>query len=186
MECSDNEQCNRVQQTRMTPMAREEVPDRSRVSYAEDGAVVFWFKPARTGSRGSARHRTCLPGVFECRCLPSGRCRGFDGSSMLAAAMDKLLRPLLDTSRYQAPANYADALADTLNSLEAGGCRAPRVHAANATFALRALATKFSAFDELARAHTAVQAMFANETRTFLDRHQRLCMEKGEDTKCAF
>jgi hypothetical protein len=185
MECVENGDCVRVPAVRMTPYAIEDLPDRTKETTNRKGALILYFKEPRQGSRGSARHRSCLPKAPECRCNATNVCVGFDGASMLAASLDSLLRPLLDRSRFTASREFYAAIDQVFARLMPGSCAAPRVAASAATALFTEVANRFGALAELERSVHEMRRLQARLVSDFIVTHRARCEQRGEFTKCA-
>jgi hypothetical protein len=184
--CETDRDCVRVQAVRMTPYAFEDAPERSKMATTKSGAVVWTFKDPRSGSRGTSRHRSCMPRAVRCHCNQTSVCEGFDGASMLAASIDNMLRPLFDRQLFAATDDFHAGIDSTLAALETGACPSlKRIMASDATAALEALAQRFRATELLAQHRQAVHSMFIDIVDTFIESHRAKCSNKGEFRKCA-
>lgn len=203
--CRANDECDKVPVLR-NALALEGKPDRSVQSVNDDGSLVMWFKPPRAGSRGTWRHRTCLPRINECRCNATNYCEGFDGSSMLAAALDNMLRPMLDRANYDATWALGRDLERALALLSptqacgdrwrrqtpgacvlcVGSCFASLAlaAAAMATVALVRVAEAHGAFDALRRLQPTRRQRHAELVDEFVAANRRRCAKKAAK-KCA-
>jgi hypothetical protein len=186
-QCSSNADCARVMAHRYTSFV-EQLPDRSKEEVNDDGSIVVWFKPGRAGSRGTTRHRTCLPKVNECRCNATSVCEGVDGVTMLAASIDNMIRPMLDRSHYEPPTGSYNAdierlLARITPARDCGGRRADTP--ARAIAALTEFAERHGALALLERRRAHLRAHHAALVDLFMIKNSETCVRKGDGRKCA-
>jgi hypothetical protein len=184
MECTENMACVRVPAVRMTPYAIEDLPERAKETMNKKGLILY-FKEPRQGSRGSARHRTCLPKAPVCHCNSTNVCVGFDGATMLASALDSMLRPLFDRSRYTASREFYAAIDQAFVRLKPGSCVSPRVAASDGTAVLSEVARQFGAHELMQTHWHEMQRLQARLLNQFIVTHRAKCENRGEFTKCA-
>lgn len=184
MQCTENSACMRVPAVRMTPYAIDDLPERAKETTNRKGLILY-FKEPRQGSRGSARHRTCLPKAPVCHCNSTNLCVGFDGATMLAGALDSMLRPLFDRSRYTASREFYTAIDQAFVQLKPGSCVSPRVAASDGTAVLSEVARQFGAHELMQTHWHEMQQLQARLLNQFIVTHRAKCENRGEFTKCA-